>query len=248
MASIDIDKLKPGATYNVQVRAILPNSTTEWSNVYTFTTPSSTVSTSNTIANIQLNGGAMYAGSFPNLPALTSSSGVIFNKDGLSGYSSGSSTFNISASSGNAYFAGLLAATTGSIGGWIIQTNQLNSTSGTGKNLFSAYDPSFESSGIISGLNYWTAIASINTTTSKSTTSVQDGTFSLRVSTKNTSPDIPDSQIVSVLIPTMGLLTSGSSYTFSGYVRANVSSGNPSATVNVLQYDSLQNLISTNKS
>lgn len=243
--SINLDNLKPGSTYNVQVKGLFFDKNGEWSNVYTFTTPSANVNTTNAVADIKLLGGSLYAGLLTPTAIDASASGVIFNQNGLFGYNAGSSTFYITASNGNAYFAGLLAATTGSIGGWIIQTNQLSSTSGTGKNLFSTYDPSFESSGIISGLNYWTALAALNTTTSKSSVSVQDGTFSLRVSTRNPALDIPDSQITSVLIPTLGLLTSGSAYTFSGYVRANNSSGNPSATISVLQYDSTQTLIST---
>ena len=145
----------------------------------------------------------------------------------------------------SASISGSINAAYGNIAGWAIQSNQLNSTSGTGKNLFSPYDPSFESSGIISGLNYWTAKAALNTTTSKSTTSIQDGTYSLKVTTRNPAPDVPDSVIISNLIPTLGLLSSGSTYTFSGYVRANVSNGNPTARVYVSQYDSSQSYIST---
>jgi hypothetical protein len=243
--SINLDKLKPGATYNVQARGLFADQTGAWSTVYTFTTPSTTVATSNTAANIQLNGGSMYAGSFPNLPALTSSSGVIFNKDGLFGYNAGSSTFYITASGGDAYFAGTLNAITGSIGGWLISSNKLSSTQGTGKNLFSNYDPSFESSNK-SGLNYWTAYAGFRTVKTIDSGIGFDGGKSLNISFKALG-DYPDSNITTILIPTSGLLTSGNIYTFSGYVFPGDAgfSYSPSAQTIFYQYDSSRIMVAS---
>jgi len=246
MGSINLTKLKPNSSYVVQVRAIgLDGSYSNYSNAYTFTTPASVVDTVNSAANIGLGGGSIYAGNInPGLIGSTAS-GVIFNKDGLFGYNSGSSTFYITASTGNAYFGGTLAATTGSIGGWLISSNKLSSTLGTGKNLFSNYDPSFEST-TKAGLKYWNAYAGFRTVKSIDTTLGFDGGKSLNVSFKALF-DPPDSNISTILIPTSGLLVSGNTYTFSGYIYPGDAgfSYSPSAQVIFYQYNSSRVMVAS---
>lgn len=60
--------------------------------------------------------------------AITSGSGVVVYRGGIVGANAGDTTFSISAVTGDAYFAGELASTSGLIGGWKIGATTLKST------------------------------------------------------------------------------------------------------------------------
>ena len=79
-----LNGLQPSATYTVQVRS--KNSDGEysdWSNSYTFSTPSTSITTYNSTVNTVLQGGSLIAGDLSN-------ANVQINSAGIFGYTVGS--------------------------------------------------------------------------------------------------------------------------------------------------------------
>ena len=129
-----IPNLQPGVTYTVLVRANKNGQYSDYASK-TFTTPNADKSgnnftVSNTNTDIQLLGGGFAASStahpFPiNIGKIDitqntiagSGTGVIMNQYGIAGFKEGIKQFSLSASTGDAYFAGTLHAATGTFSG-----------------------------------------------------------------------------------------------------------------------------------
>ena len=123
-----LENLKPGATYNVQVRSISGGQASEWSNIYNFTTPTQPIVSNNNYAvqimvkSSSVVGGALIAGAFDSNSAssvggldlsslwngsasISGSSGyggVVVNSTGILGYKFDSA--DISASTAGKFF------------------------------------------------------------------------------------------------------------------------------------------------
>jgi hypothetical protein len=111
--SKNINALQPSATYTVQVRAKnSDNEFSEWSNAYTFSTPSALLNTVNSTVQTTLSGGSVVAGDIVNGPA------ILISGDGISGISAiGGTTFNIPTDPAQTpTIAGFQIAQTGLIG------------------------------------------------------------------------------------------------------------------------------------
>lgn len=125
---VDVTKnltgLQPNQQYIVQVRAKGEGNSSEWSNAYTFSTPSALLQTKNQSVCAVFDGGA-----------IASSSSMWMDKDGLHAFSpSGASTVYISSTTGDAYFSGSIVSGAGSIGGWSITPGKLYADNGTASN------------------------------------------------------------------------------------------------------------------
>jgi len=90
-----------------------------------FQTPTQKQIATNSFLNIQLGGGSIFAGDITasNKPKVTFDQYGILGLDGT-----GSQTFFLSSSTGNAYFRGTIQASAGLIGGWSIQADSLSAT------------------------------------------------------------------------------------------------------------------------
>jgi len=135
-----ITGLQPGVTYNVLVRAKKNGKYSDYT-TYTYSSPEAdksgnnfTVSNSNT--DIQLLGGGFAASSesepFPiNIGKIDITqntiaglgTGVIMNQYGIAGFQRGDKQFSLSASTGDAYFAGTLSASSITSGGGALSSD-----------------------------------------------------------------------------------------------------------------------------
>ena len=159
---LTVTGLEPNQTYQVQIYSVTTqadgtivkssNSTPITINTPNVAPSGGNFSTQNSNTDIQLSGGSLFAGTFPiNSGAFdvvngtTTGTGVILNQTGLAGFNAGAKEFWIDASTGKAYFAGLVTA-----GGVVIGkgVNPVNSpTTGT---------PAGTKNGIyINPTNYW---------------------------------------------------------------------------------------------
>ena len=124
-----INALQPGGSYTVQVRSTNGSGeSSEWSDAYTFSTPVNVLSTTNSTVAQYLSG---------SIAGIYSSSNLYITGTGIYGFNGiGQRTFFIDSTNGNAYFSGSVFATSGSIGGWQINSGSLiangASMSGTG--------------------------------------------------------------------------------------------------------------------
>lgn len=126
--SLKIPDLAPNQTYSIKIRAFTTDSTgqtvySEYSTPIYLTTPGFSASganhlTTNENGDILLKGGSIFAGDFgPDVGQFdvvtgeTYGTGVILNQTGLAGLNAGTKQFYIDARTGNAYFAGTIAAT-----------------------------------------------------------------------------------------------------------------------------------------
>lgn len=121
MPELILTKLQPKQKYSVQVVAKDENGQTAQSNVLVFTTPSATLTASNSVVQQYL-----YASA-----GLYSASNMFINGSGIFAYKPGQAlsastqTVAIEANTGNAYFAGTIFAQSGSIGGFFIGPDYL---------------------------------------------------------------------------------------------------------------------------
>ena len=138
-----IPNLQPGVTYTVLVRANKNGQYSDYASK-TFTTPNADKSGNNfTVSNkntdIQLLGGSFAASSetnpFPiNIGKIDitqntivgSGTGVIMNQYGIAGFKAGTKQFSLSASTGDAYFAGTLSASAITSGGGALSSDLSN--------------------------------------------------------------------------------------------------------------------------
>jgi len=134
----------PGDSVVILVRAKQGNSYSDWASL-PYTVPSTSQSganltTTNSSTDIKLNGGSLYAGSFPGttvgtfnvVSGSTTGTGIILNSTGMAGFAGGTKKFYIDASTGNAYFGGTLTAASGTF------TGTLSGVSGTFSGTISA--------------------------------------------------------------------------------------------------------------
>jgi hypothetical protein len=119
--------LQPGQGYVIQVRGKNSSGeTSEWSNAYTFSTPSEIIHTTNTIVQQQISGSGAI---FISAPGTGS---VVIDVNGINAKNnSGSTMFNLDNISGSAFFNGQIVSNSGNIGGWEIDSGYLYSGSGT---------------------------------------------------------------------------------------------------------------------
>jgi hypothetical protein len=131
----------PGDNIVILVRAKQGNAYSDWASL-PYSVPSTSQSganltTTNSSTDIKLNGGSLYAGSFPGttvgtfnvVSGSTTGTGIILNSTGIAGFASGSKKFYIDASTGNAYFGGDITGSSGTIGGWTINSSSITRTS-----------------------------------------------------------------------------------------------------------------------
>ncbi|NDB81756.1 MAG: hypothetical protein EB127_03260 [Alphaproteobacteria bacterium] len=121
MGQFQITGLKPNVQYRIQIKSVNSNGESQFSPAVSFNTPSAIIDTLNSNTTIRLGGGALYAGSL-------TTTGVVFDQNGISGFKSGASTFYISAATGDASFFGTITASAGQIGGFAIKSNSLSAT------------------------------------------------------------------------------------------------------------------------
>jgi hypothetical protein len=123
-----IEGLEPNTPYSIKVRAVTTDANgntiySEWSpnlNIITpgYSTDGNNFQSVNNATDIQLSGGSIFAGTFDVSTGVVdvvndtvSGSGVILNQTGLLGVNNGTKEFYIDSRTGNAYFAGTIAAT-----------------------------------------------------------------------------------------------------------------------------------------
>jgi hypothetical protein len=123
-----IENLEPNTPYSIKVRAETTDVSgnivySEWSPSFNIVTPGYASDGNNfqTIMNnadIQMGGGSLYAGDFAGSTGVInvvedeiSGTGIILNQSGLAGINNGVKEFYIDSATGNAYFAGTIAAT-----------------------------------------------------------------------------------------------------------------------------------------
>lgn len=119
--------LQPGQDYVVQIRSkSLAGDVSEWSNAYKLSTPSTAITTSNVIVN------QLISGSGQIIITDTYTGSITLNRYGILAQApSGSTTFNIDSTTGNAFFSGEIDSSSGNIGGWTITNGMLYSGSGS---------------------------------------------------------------------------------------------------------------------
>jgi len=144
--SQNLTRLQPSQSYVVQVRIVDSDRTSDWSNAYTFTTPSATLITKNQNVQTRLTDvGAIISGL---IGGPGTNSGMFIDKDGLKAYNnSGSPTVFISSSAGDAYFAGSVVSSAGLIGGFTIGPTSLTAGSGASAVGFSTNSLAFWAGG-----------------------------------------------------------------------------------------------------
>jgi len=137
-----IEKLDPNTPYSIDVRAVSTDADgkpiySEWSTKLNLITPGyatdgKNFQSINSNTDILLTGGSLYAGEFTGSTGSANvvtdeifGTGIILNQSGLAGINDGKKQFYIDASTGDAYFAGTIAATI------IKSTNYSGVTDGT---------------------------------------------------------------------------------------------------------------------
>ena len=118
MGQFQITGLKPNVQYRLQVVAVNASGESQFSPTVSFNTPGAIIDTLNSNTTIRLGGGAMYAGGL-------TTTGVVFDQTGITGFKAGASTFYISAATGDANFAGTITSSVGKIGNWTISSSAL---------------------------------------------------------------------------------------------------------------------------
>jgi len=146
--TLDIKKLETNHTYSIFVRSKATTTdgktiTSPWSLPIHVNTPPLSASgnnfaSKNSNGDIQLDGGSLYAGTFPinagSINVVTdtpNATGVVLNKTGIAGFNAGVKQFYISAATGDAYFAGTITAGA-YISGTLASTVVANAATGAG--------------------------------------------------------------------------------------------------------------------